>query len=122
MDTLLYLSPLWIIFEAWQLFVAERYLGMKQIEKGVDPRGRGPGEPTAFIWSTGILAYWIWMVAMLIPETGRIQVACMLGISLLGYSLRRNSGLKWILVILTLEGAIRIGMMVSLLQGIWQKL
>ena len=46
----------------------------------------------------------------------------MLGISLLGYSFRRNSGLKWILVILTLEGAIRIGMMVSLMEGIWQKL
>jgi len=122
MELLLYLSPLWIVFEAWQLFIAERYLGMKQIEKGVDPRIRGPAESTAFAWSAGIAAYWIWMVLMLIPESGRIQIACMLLVSLFGYSLRRNSSLKWILVILTLEGAIRIGMIISLLQGAWQKL
>ena len=122
MDILLYLAPLWIVFEAWQLFIAERYLGIKQIEKGVDPRSRGPGETTAFAWSSGIAAYWIWMVLVLIPESGRIQVLCMLGVSLLGYSLRRNSTLKWILVILTLEGAIRIGMIISLMEGLWQKL
>ncbi|HTJ80007.1 MAG TPA: hypothetical protein VL357_13520 [Rariglobus sp.] len=122
MDILLYFSPLWIVFEAWQLFIAERHLGIKQIEKGVDPRSKGPREAIAFTWSTGIFAYWIWMVLMLIPESGRIQVICMLGVSLLGYSLRRNSTLKWILVILTLEGAIRIGMIISLIEGAWQKL
>ena len=122
MDLLLYLSPLWIVFEAWQLVIAERYLGIKQIEQGVDPRSRGPRESVSFIWSTGIFLYWAWMILMLIPSTGRIQIACMLVVSLLGYSLRRNSGLKWILVILTLEGAIRIGMIVSILGDAWRKL
>jgi len=122
MDLLLYLSPLWIVFEAWQLVVAERYLGIKQIEQGVDPRSRGPGEPVAFFWSTGIFLYWAWMILMLIPTSGRIQIVCMLGVSLLGYSLRRNSPLKWILVILTLEGAIRIGMIISIIGDAWRKL
>lgn len=122
MDLLLYLAPLWIVFEAWQLVISERYLGIKQIEKGADPRSRGPSEPTAFLWSTGILLYWGWMILMLIPQDGRIQIACMLGVSLMGYSLRRNSSLKWILVILTLEGAIRIGMILSLLGAAWKKL
>lgn len=122
MDLLLYLSPLWIVFEAWQLFVAERYLGIKQIEQGVDPRSRGPREPVAFTWSAGIFLYWSWMILMLIPESARIQIVCMLGVSLLGYSLRRNSPLKWILVILTLEGAVRIGMIVSILGEAWSKL
>ncbi|MFA6287475.1 MAG: hypothetical protein WC661_08830 [Opitutaceae bacterium] len=122
MELLLYLSPLWIVFEAWQLVVAERYLGIKQIEQGVDPRSRGPSEPVAFLWSTGIFLYWAWMILMLIPASGRIQIVCMLGISLLGYSLRRNSPLKWILVILTLEGALRIGLMISILREAWGKL
>jgi len=122
MELLLYLSPLWIVFEAWQLVVAERYLGIKQIEQGVDPRSRGPSEPVSFLWSTGIFLYWAWMILMLIPVAGRIQIVCMLGISLLGYSLRRNSPLKWILVILTLEGALRIGMMISILSDAWRKL
>lgn len=122
MDLLLYLSPLWIVFEAWQLVISERYLGIKQIEQGVDPRSRGPREPVAFFWSTGIFLYWGWMILMLIPSSGRIQIACMLFVSLIGYSLRRNSGLKWILVILTLEGAIRIGMIISILGDAWRKL
>lgn len=122
MDLLLYLSPLWMVFEAWQLFVAERYLGIKQIEQGVDPRSRGPCESVAFTWSAGIFLYWAWMILMLIPESARIQIVCMLGVSLLGYSLRRNSPLKWILVVLTLEGAIRIGMIISILGEVWRNL
>ena len=122
MELLLYLSPLCVAFEAWQLFIAERYLGIKHIERGVDPRHLGPGEPVAFAWSAGIFLYWLWMILMLIPESGRIQIIAMLGVSLLGYSLRRNSPLKWILVILTLEGAVRIGMLISLMEDFWRKL
>lgn len=119
---LLYLAPLCLGFEVWQLVIAERYLGLKQIERGVDPRTKGPGELISFGWGGGIVLYWVWMILMLIPKDGRGQIVCMLVVSLAGYSLRRNSGLKWILVILTLEGAIRIGMIVSLLGGVWRKL
>ncbi len=119
---LLYLAPLCLAFEAWQLVIAERHLGIKQIEAGVDPRDRGPGEGLSFIWGAGIVLYWIWMILMLIPNDGRIQVVTMLIVSLAGYSLRRNSGLKWILVILTVEGAIRIGMIISLIGAAWRSL
>jgi hypothetical protein len=119
---LLYLAPLCLIFEVWQLVIAERHLGIKQIEQGLDPRERGPGELLSFLWGSGIMLYWIWMILMLIPKEGRIQVVCMLIVSLAGYSLRRNSGLKWILVILTIEGAVRIGMIISLAASAWRSL
>lgn len=119
---LLYLAPLCLLFEVCQLLIAERHLGIKQIESGVDPRERGPGELLSFFWGAGIVLYWVWMILMLIPKEGRIQVVCMLIVSLSGYSLRRNSGLKWILVILTIEGAVRIGMIISLLIGAWRSL
>jgi hypothetical protein len=119
---LLYLAPLCLLFEVWQLVIAERHLGIKQIERGVDPRDHGPGELLSFIWGTGIVTYWIWMILMLIPKDGRIQVVSMLIVSLVGYSLRRNSGLKWILVVLTIEGAVRIGMIISLVGAAWRSL
>lgn len=119
---LLYLAPLCLAFEVWQLVVAERHLGLKQIELGADPRERGPGELLSFFWGGSIVLYWVWMILMLIPSQGRTQVVCMLVVSLAGYSLRRNSGLKWILAILTVEGAVRIGMIISLLAGAWRAL
>jgi len=119
---LLFLAPLCLLFEMGQLVIAERHIGLKQIERGVDPRDKGPGELTSFIWGVSIVLYWIWMILMLIPKDGRAQVVCMLVVTLGGYSLRRNSTLKWILVILTIEGAIRIGMIVSLIASAWRSL
>ncbi|MDF3058171.1 MAG: hypothetical protein K0R17_2386 [Rariglobus sp.] len=119
---LLYFAPFCLAFEVWQLVIAERHLGIKQIERGVDPRDRGPGELLSFFWGSGIVLYWVWMILMLIPKDGRVQIVCMLIVSLAGYSLRRNSGLKWILVILTIEGAVRIGMTISLLGAAWRSL
>lgn len=119
---LAYLIPFCLMFEVWQLVVAERHIGIKQIESGADPREHSPGELLSFFWGTGIVLYWIWMIFMLVPEQGRAQVVAMLVVSLAGYSLRRNSGLKWILVILTVEGAIRIGMLVSLAAAAWRSL
>lgn len=119
---LLYFAPLCLLFEVWQLVVAERHIGIKHIESGVDPRDHAPGEFLSFLWGGGIVLYWIWMILMLIPDQGRPQIVAMLVVSLAGYSLRRNSGLKWILVILTIEGAIRIGMLVSLGAAVWRAL
>jgi hypothetical protein len=119
---LLYISPLCLAFDAWQLLVAERHLGIKQIEKGLDPREHGPGELLSFFWVAGIVLYAVWMLLMLIPDFGRAQIVSMLIVSLAGYSLRRNCGLKWILVILTVEGAVRIGMIISMLGTAWRSL
>ena len=35
------LAPLFFTFELWQLVVSERYLGIKQIARGADPRALG---------------------------------------------------------------------------------
>lgn len=122
MSPLVFLTPAWFLFEILQLIVSERFLGVKQIEANTDPRQIGPREPAAFLWSTTILFYWLWLVAMLFQSVGRPQVAAMILITLVGYSLRRGCGLKWVLVILTFEGAIRIGMLLSLAALIWHRM
>jgi hypothetical protein len=58
--TLFAAAPLFVIFELWQLVLSERYLGMKQIARGADPRTLGLSEITAFFWSTLLIVYWFW--------------------------------------------------------------
>ena len=41
MSPLIYFAPLFFVFEGWQLVIAERHLGIKHIESGVDPREGG---------------------------------------------------------------------------------
>lgn len=118
--TILFFSAFFIGFEAIQLIVAERYLGIKKIESGEDPREHGPSEQVSFVWSVTIILYWIWMLAALLTPLGRIQIACILAISVFGTVARRACGFKWILVIMTFEGAIRIGMLTSLIVSIWR--
>lgn len=112
---LLSFVPLLILFEIWQLYMGERYLGVKQIGADADPRSLGLGELTAFLWSTGIVLSWAWCVLVLLQPLGRMQASAMLLISTLGYTLRRGCKLKWVLVVLTFEGALRVGMLISLI-------
>lgn len=122
---LIILAPIFLFFEVWQLVISERYLGVKRIAAGTDPRDSGPSEPVAAVWSAGILAYGLWILAALVTlpsRSGRAQAVCMIAITLIGYALRRNCTLKYVLVILTFEGAIRIGMLVSLLGMAWRRL
>jgi hypothetical protein len=121
--TLLFaLAPLLLAFELWQLVIAERYVGIKQIERGTDPRELGPSEFTSAFWSLTLLAYWAWMALMLFQPWGRLQVLALIGVSLFGFLVRRGCGLKWVLVVLTFEGAIRIGMLLSLCMLAWRRL
>jgi hypothetical protein len=122
LSQLFYFAPLWLVFELGQLVVGERYLGIKQIERGADPRELGPGEWVSFFWSAGLILYWVWMGLMLTQPVGRPQVAAMIGISVLGFSIRSVCGLKWVLGTLTFEGAIRIGMLLSLGMEAWRRL
>ena len=122
MSPLLLLAPFWILFEFWQLVVSERYLGIKQIEQGTDPRSLDLSELRAAFWSIAMLAEGGWMLALLFERYGRVQALCMFVATALGYMLRRNFGLKWVLVILTFEGAIRIGMLLSICGMFWRRL
>lgn len=120
--TLILLAPLFLLFEFGQLVIAERYVGIKQIERNADPRALGMRESTAFFWTAAIVLYWFWMIVLLLTPLARMQAIGLLAISALGFSMRRNTGLQWTLVILTFEGALRIGMLLSLLAMTWQRL
>jgi len=121
-NLLILAAPFFLLFELWQLVMSERYVGIKQIARNGDPRELGLGEFTAFCWSASILLYWTWMFLLLFSPFSRVHGLILLVVSVIGFSVRRNCGLKWILVTLTLEGAIRIGLLVSLLGMAWRRL
>ena len=121
MIVLLLLAPLFLVFEVWQLVISERYLGIKQIARNGDPRTLGLSEVVAFFWTTMLFIYWLWMATLLVVPFARVQSLCLLATSAIGFALRRNTGLKWILVILTFEGALRIGLLLSLTFMAWRR-
>lgn len=122
MVALLLFAPLFLVFEVAQLVLGESYLGVKQIARNADPRTMGLRETTAFFWSVGILGYWAWMLALLATPLGRVHGLCLLGISATGFLLRRGCPLKWVLVILTFEGALRLGLLFSLTVVAWRRI
>jgi hypothetical protein len=121
MVAVLMFAPLFLLFEVGQLVLSERYLGLKQIARNADPRTLGLGETTAFFWSVGIVSYWFWMLLLLLTPLGRVHGLCLLAIAMLGFFLRRGCELKWVLVILTFEGAMRVGLLFSLTIMAWQR-
>lgn len=115
-------APFFLLFELAQLVMSERYVGVKQIKRGTDPRLDGPPNRLAGWWVFLLVLYWMWMGAMLYFRFSRVHMVILIAVSLVGYALRRNAGLKWILVILTFEGAIRIGILLSLVGRTWRAL
>jgi hypothetical protein len=122
MNPFVLLSPLFFAFELCQLFIGERYLGIKQIRVNADPRDLPMPNWMAALWSSGLIAYGLWMFTLLLHPLSRAQGAVLLAITFLGYLLRSTTSLRWTLVILTFEGAIRIGMLLSLLGMTWRQL
>lgn len=119
MELFPYLAPLFLLFEVWQLVISERYLGIKQIARAADPRTLGLGEVTAFCWSLSLFTYWGWIFLILFTHAGRVHGIGLAAVSLIGFVSRRGAPLKWVLVILTLEGAIRVGLLFSLCGMLW---
>jgi len=116
------LAPLFMAFELWQLVVGERYLGIRQIRANVDPRELPMSKAVSVTWSAGLIVYYLWMLTLLAHPVGRPQGVVLLGVSALAYALRSATSLKWTLVILTFEGAVRIGMLLSLAVVTWRAL
>ena len=114
MNPLALLAPLFLIFELWQLFLSERYMGIKQIRVNADPRELPMKNWVAATWTGGLLFYFLWMTLLLFHPTGRAQGLVLLATTAVGYSIRGSCGLKWVLVVLTFEGSIRVGMLLSL--------
>jgi hypothetical protein len=117
-----FLAPAFVAFEIAQLVYAERFLGVKQIQAGVDPRSLGPPEPVALLWVVAICAQNAWLLWLLSESPTRIHAACLLLVSLCGFALRGSCALRWVLVILTIEGALRLGLMVSMFGAAWRSL
>ena len=117
-----FIAPVFFAFEIIQLVAAEKLLGVKQIQAGGDPRQSGPSELGSALWSGMILSEAAWLLWLLADDATRIHAACILLVSLVGFSLRSNCTLRWVLVILTIEGALRMGLMVSMLGSAWRAL
>jgi hypothetical protein len=116
------LAPLFLLFEVWHLVISERYLGVKQIRVNADPRALPMASWVAALWGGGLMVYYSWMFTLLIHPAGRAQGVVMIAISLLAYAIRTTCGLKWVLVVITFEGSIRIGMLVSLFATTWRRM
>jgi hypothetical protein len=114
MNPLVLLASLFLVFEVWQLVLCERYLGIRQIKANIDPRSLPMRESLAAVWSLILMFYLGWMAILLLHPVGRAQGLVLLGVTALGYGVRSSCGLKWVLVVLTFEGSIRVGMLLSL--------
>ena len=116
------LAPLFLAFEIWQLVVSERYMGIKQIKVNADPRTLPMKDWMAAFWAGGLLVYGVWMFSLLLHPVGRAQGFVLIFVTGLGYAIRTTCGIKWVLVVLTLEGSIRVGMLVSLFFSTWRRM
>ena len=116
------LAPVFLVFELWQLVVSERYMGIKQIRVNADPRELAMADWMAATWAGGLVAYYVWMFTLLLHPVGRAQGIVLIVMTGVGYLIRSTCGLKWVLVVLTFEGSIRIGMLVSFIAQSWRRL
>jgi hypothetical protein len=66
--------------------------------------------------------YVAWMVTLFLMPFSRVHGLGLLATLGIGYALRRNTRFKWILVILTFEGAVRVGLLISLIAMAWRRL
>ncbi len=108
------LAPLFIFFELTQLIVAERYIGLRQIRANRHPLDENPGGPGKLLtgaWLACLILSWVYYLSLLVlPET-RLNGLIILGMTAFGTLARRAMSIKWTLVLMTIEGATRIGLL-----------
>jgi hypothetical protein len=66
------------------------------------------------LWTLLLAAYALWTLLLAAVGATRVHGLGLLLVTAIGFSLRRGAKMQWILVILTFEGAIRIGLLISL--------
>lgn len=118
---LIYLAPLIMLIDIVQLLVSERFIGVKQIRKGVHPVDGDRRLPSwaVLLWLAGMGIMWLYMVALVFDPRGGLQGALMLMVSIGGFALRRVCGLKWALVLMTVETAIRLGLLANMMMVVF---
>jgi len=117
-----FLAPLFLLFEALQLVAAERTPGKEKIEIGVLPHDQTPTEAVTVLWSIGILAEGIWALTLITNDVTRVHAGCVLLVTLFGFSTRSSCRFKLVPFVRTVEGACRMGLMVSMLGSAWRAL
>ena len=118
---LIYLAPVFILFELIQLLMAERYIGIKQIRTGTHPleSPRRPPEWVSALWLAGRVLTWLYLILLVFDPRGGLQGFIMLMVTAIAAGLRRSLGMKWALVIMTVEGAVRMGLLANLLMTVF---
>lgn len=110
-----------VALEIWQLVQAERLLGRRP-NPAAAATSPGPDERCARRWSLALLAYWLGMVGLLFLPQARLHALGLLLVTMVGFSLRRGAERLWTLRLLTFEGAIRVGLLLSLGALAWRRL
>lgn len=118
---LIYLAPLIMLIDIAQLLAAERFIGVKAIRAGVHPLDseRRLSSGVTMLWLIGLAVLWLYMALLVIDPRGGLQGALMLMVSVGGFALRRVAGLKWALVLMTIETAIRLGLLANMLMVVF---
>jgi len=111
------LAPVFVVFEVAQLVVAHRYIGPAQIQAKLHPLD-APVTPPFWLsvgWMTGLWADYAYQAMLFLMLFGfvRLLALLMIVLSVAGFMTRRHCGLKWGLVVMTFEGALRIGIMLG---------
>jgi hypothetical protein len=129
---LLWLAPVFALFEVWQLVLAERYMGVKQFARSAEthPRELGPSERTALVVVLGMGFNWLFMAGLVGSRFSRGVAVAMLLVSLMGLMARRQFGsrwwrrfsVRWALMVLTVEVALRLGLLGMLWRIAWRRL
>ena len=115
MKFIAWLAPFFILFEVAQLFVAHRYIGPDQIRARIHPLDLAKLPPfwLSMTWMFCLGADYLYQLLLLFePNLIRVAALLLIFISVVGFMLRRVCGLKWGMVVMTIEGAIRVGFLV----------
>ncbi|WP_309396495.1 hypothetical protein [Cerasicoccus maritimus] len=110
-----------MLIDIAQLLAAERFIGVKAIRAGIHPLDaeHQPASGLMLLWLLGLGIMWLYMALLVIDPRGGLQGALMLMVSVGGFVLRRVAGLKWALVLMTIETAIRLGLLANMLMVIF---
>lgn len=104
-----------ILLEVILLLLAERKFGVRVIRGNEDPRDLLEAWPrwVAFFWICSYVVIFLYVLSLVLTEF-RLHGISLIVVTILGTLWRKFVSIKWILVLLTLESATRIGLYANL--------
>lgn len=105
-----------VAVEIANLVICERYIGVKVFRAGLDPRVQpGPSRLVAIVWFLCLTLIVVYPLYLLFVPQARVFAYAMILFTVAGYVLRKRTGLRGALVVLTLEGALRIAAIIHMI-------